>query len=407
MRRFHATLLLVALATVAHAHERSHRPPWAVERDAPEAEVTADKGGGYRLAPWPGGLVPYEFNVDASTFLVIEGTLSGLSFVAGPTPRIESPSPDDELDRVFGAGDYLVVSGTLHNDNTLDTEYEITAVSDDRITLKPGDSVVSETVASEVVLGVTNRVSFQHIALFEATLFDWEEATGVDFVPRDGEADYVRLFNSSRNLSSVGRVGGRQSIFLDRWASRYAVLHEVGHTLGLHHEHQRPDRDLFVRIEEDNISTTACGGGDCANQFKIAGFAYPTHPSPVYDFASVMHYSRSALAAEPGLDTITVLPPHDAQWQDEIGRSSQLSFWDVKMVQFLYPLGQIEFVWQGSPLGQQNGSFPIPWRSLSDGVGHAPPGGRVAILYPDVYSAEGLWSDPVLLEAPTGGVILE
>lgn len=43
------------------------------------------------------------------------------------------------------------------------------------------------------------------------------------------------------------------------------IMHELGHVIGLHHEHRRPDRDDFVKIDTENIK-----------QGKSTSFSYIT-----------------------------------------------------------------------------------------------------------------------------------
>jgi len=256
-----------------------------------------------------------------------------------------------------------------------------------------------------VTVWCTDRVSFDHVAWFEQSIAQWETTTSIDFVPRTTESDYVLIRNSQFNSSAIGHQGGVQIINMDVWDQIFVGAHELAHALGIYHEQSRPDRDNFVQINVANISTTACAGS-CVPNFNIFGFAYPTYLSPIYDFDSVMHYRRGQFSGN-GLDTITVLAPYNAEWQSQIGQRDHLSFWDVRVLEYLYPGGEIEFVWQESPNQNQEGSFLIPWKSLADGFAHAPSGGRLAILYPDVYTAQGVYSSPVLIEAPTGGVILQ
>ena len=61
-------------------------------------------------------------------------------------------------------------------------------------------------------------------------------------------------------LSNVGRQGpGRTIIYLQHIPNgrscmdKYRVIHEILHGLGLHHEHNRPDRDRFIKIHMDNL----------------------------------------------------------------------------------------------------------------------------------------------------------
>ena len=62
--------------------------------------------------------------------------------------------------------------------------------------------------------------------------------------------------------SYVGRITGAQPLYLDIPCQRVGVAtHEIFHALGFHHEHQRGDRDKYIRIEWDNIKSTGCGTG--------------------------------------------------------------------------------------------------------------------------------------------------
>jgi hypothetical protein len=50
-------------------------------------------------------------------------------------------------------------------------------------------------------------------------------------------------------------IGGRQEIGLNRsgFYTYGTVLHEIGHAVGLIHEHSRTDRDRHIIINWDNI----------------------------------------------------------------------------------------------------------------------------------------------------------
>ena len=36
------------------------------------------------------------------------------------------------------------------------------------------------------------------------------------------------------------------------------ILHEMMHALGFYHEHTRPDRDRYIKIEEENVKKGNC-----------------------------------------------------------------------------------------------------------------------------------------------------
>ena len=66
-------------------------------------------------------------------------------------------------------------------------------------------------------------------------------------------------------------------------------LHELGHALGLQHEHIRPDRDTYVTIFEENIINNT----DVLFNFEIPPSSEIDCLGVPYDYASTMHYART------------------------------------------------------------------------------------------------------------------
>ena len=56
-------------------------------------------------------------------------------------------------------------------------------------------------------------------------------------------------------LSVIGKQAGRQGVYLGPGCeNKGTILHELLHLLGFFHEHNRADRDTYLRIYEQNIA---------------------------------------------------------------------------------------------------------------------------------------------------------
>ena len=118
----------------------------------------------------------------------------------------------------------------------------------------------------------------------------WSNRTGgnLQFRERTQEEDYLEFrFNKSSCETKAGRSSGAHVIHL-HWicmTETRIILHEIGHSLGMAHEHQRPDRDDYVEVVYSNIDPEFQLMFD-----KVAGDSLIMTP---YDFDSVMHYKQS------------------------------------------------------------------------------------------------------------------
>lgn len=159
-------------------------------------------------------------------------------------------------------------------------------------------------------------------AVVEPALAHWMSLTPIRFNKYQGEPDCLSFEPGGRTESHVGRVGGIQPLWLRSDTTVGSVIHEIGHALGLWHEHSRKDRDLYITIHPENYDP------ESARQFVRP----ESNAADVgaYDFGSIMHYPSHAFTNN-GKPTITLKNGGD------IGQRNGLSPGDIAAVQRLYP----------------------------------------------------------------------
>ncbi|XP_041372465.1 zinc metalloproteinase nas-31-like isoform X2 [Gigantopelta aegis] len=149
---------------------------------------------------------------------------------------------------------------------------------------------------------------------------DWETVSCVRFVKKTPSHIYwIQFVNSKGCASYFGsmKIPYQKVYLLSSCFNKRAVAHELGHALGMIHEHTRPDRDNFVRINWRWIPTELHREYNKQTWNAVTSFGVP------YDYLSIMHYSI-------GIETI------QKDFQYKIG-VNYISWLDIKSVNLAYP----------------------------------------------------------------------
>ena len=151
--------------------------------------------------------------------------------------------------------------------NPLDGRNKISAVSD-KERLWPG-GIIPYVIDPDL--------EYPHVP---EAIRHWEENTPIRLVERTDQPNWVRFVPGRGCLSHVGMMGGEQRIVLNENCGPGAGVHEIGHAVGLWHEHQRNDRDPHVWVSGCPLDP------DSVNYAKRGPRALDSGP---YDYGSAMH----------------------------------------------------------------------------------------------------------------------
>ena len=169
-------------------------------------------------------------------------------------------------------------------------------------------------------------------------------------LPANYVAISVFLYGGGEGSSSVGMVGGGQPLSCGTDCDSQTWLHEFGHTVGLYHEHQRPDSANFITLNLANsdlpnyLNLTPL---DVPNALNLPTLGVVNQSIGLYDYASVMHYGAFDFtkAGLPVLESIPAGIP--------LSNATGYSAGDIDAIHRLYGAAPSQVTITTNPVGLQ------------------------------------------------------
>lgn len=174
----------------------------------------------------------------------------------------------------------------------------------------------------------------------------WSATARIHFIPRSNQVEYVNFTgktDAGNNTSQVGyKKGARNDVNITAFWWRqgeWMPAHELGHVLGLFHEHARWDRDSYLMVHYENIKPGREPDYDWVPKTNWLV------SSTAYDYYSIMHYRvcwagscESNCKDGNGRSPCAVLAPIQTNYDAVIGQwdSNGLSAVDGEKMRRIY-----------------------------------------------------------------------
>jgi hypothetical protein len=173
----------------------------------------------------------------------------------------------------------------------------------------------------------------------------------ISFVPRTNQEEYVFFTGNLTNGNTTSLVGYKKgaraeiNITAFWWRQQeWMIVHELGHVLGFHHEHQRWDRDEYIKVHYENIKP-----GRSSDYDMIPRTNWIVSSTP-YDYRSIMHYricwaSKCESECHDGVGSspCCVLAPVDTNYDRVIGQwgDNRVSELDAEKARIVYGVSKV------------------------------------------------------------------
>uniref|UniRef100_A0A914KHE6 Metalloendopeptidase n=1 Tax=Meloidogyne incognita TaxID=6306 RepID=A0A914KHE6_MELIC len=157
---------------------------------------------------------------------------------------------------------------------------------------------------------------------------EYQSRTCIRFVPKtESDIDFLYIGKIDGCYSDVGRAGGRQELSLDDGCLHLdTVIHELMHSVGFYHEHERWDRDNYLIILWQNIDREA------VDQFGRVDLLESSVYGQNYDYSSIMHYDSLAFSRN-GRETLVAREP---EMTKVMGSATDFSQTDLAKIRGMY-----------------------------------------------------------------------
>ena len=159
-----------------------------------------------------------------------------------------------------------------------------------------------------------------------AAIDHWITNTRIGFVERTeanagAHSSYLQFKPTGSCASYVGRADVQPQPLFVQSCTVGSVIHELGHAVGLYHEHTRADRDTWITVDTAQIQP--------GREFNFEIQRTNAENIGPYDYESIMHYGERFFAK--GDRPTIIVPPGQA-----IGQRVALSDGDIQAVDAMY-----------------------------------------------------------------------